>query len=37
MKPHERLSAAIRKGAAGGEPAIVAFLTAGFPEGKKFR
>lgn len=37
MKPHERLSAAIRAAAVGGEPAIVAFLTAGFPETQRFR
>ena len=37
MKPHDRLSAAIRAASADGGPAIVAFLTAGFPEAKKFR
>ena len=37
MKPHDRLSAAIRAASADGGPAIVAFLTAGVPEAKKFR
>jgi tryptophan synthase alpha chain len=31
------ISAAIRKGASGGEPALVAFLTAGFPSRERFR
>jgi len=37
IKPNERLSAAIRAAATRGEPAIVAFMTAGFPLAKKFR
>lgn len=37
MKPHDRLSAAIRTAAARGEPALVAFMTAGFPSAPKFR
>ena len=37
MKPHDRLSAAIRTASADGGTAIVAFLTAGFPEAQKFR
>ncbi len=37
MKPRERLSAAIREAAARGEPALVAFLTAGFPSAAHFR
>jgi tryptophan synthase alpha chain len=31
MKPHERIAGAIRTASAGGEPALVAYLTAGFP------
>jgi tryptophan synthase alpha chain len=37
IKPNERLSAAIRAAATRGEPAIVAFMTAGFPLAQKFR
>ena len=37
MKPHDRLSAAIRDAAARGGPALVAFMTAGFPSAPKFR
>lgn len=37
MKPRERISASIRAAAAAGEPALVAYLTAGFPERAKFR
>jgi len=39
MLPRERLSAALRTGAGAGagEPALVAFLTAGFPRRERFR
>jgi tryptophan synthase alpha chain len=37
VKPHDRLSAAIRDAATRGEPAIVAFMTAGFPSIARFR
>lgn len=37
MLPRERIAEAIRSGASGGEPALVAFLTAGFPQRAKFR
>jgi len=37
MLPRERIAAAIREAARGGEPALVAFLTAGFPQRAKFR
>jgi tryptophan synthase alpha chain len=37
MSPRERVSAAIRAGASGGEPALVAYLTAGFPQRERFR
>lgn len=37
IKPNERLSAAICAAATRGEPAIVAFMTAGFPLAQKFR
>jgi tryptophan synthase alpha chain len=37
MSPRERISAAIRAAAAHGEPAIVAYLTAGFPSRERFR
>ena len=41
MLPRERISAALRAGAGSvanaGEPALVAFLTAGFPRREKFR
>lgn len=36
-QPHERIAAAIRAANKGGEPAIVAYLTAGFPSAAKFR
>jgi tryptophan synthase alpha subunit len=35
--PRERISAALRAAAARGEPALVAFLTAGYPQKQKFR
>ena len=37
MKPRERIVDAVRRGAASGEPALVAFLTAGFPSAARFR
>lgn len=37
MAPSEQIARAIRDGAKGGEPALVAFLTAGFPQRSKFR
>ncbi|HEY4213102.1 MAG TPA: tryptophan synthase subunit alpha [Steroidobacteraceae bacterium] len=37
MSPSESIAAAIRTAAARGEPALVAFLTAGFPSREKFR
>jgi tryptophan synthase alpha chain len=37
MSPREAISAAIRTAAAKGEPALVAFLTAGYPSREKFR
>ncbi|NCW56141.1 MAG: tryptophan synthase subunit alpha [Gammaproteobacteria bacterium] len=37
VKPSEKLSTAIRDAAVRGEPAIVAFMTAGFPSAPKFR
>ena len=37
MLPRERIAEAIRKAASGGEPALVAFLTAGYPQRAKFR
>ncbi|MGO9802141.1 MAG: tryptophan synthase subunit alpha [Steroidobacteraceae bacterium] len=37
MSPRERISAAIRTAAAQGEPALVAYLTAGFPQRASFR
>ncbi len=37
MKPHARLSDAVRAAAARGEPALVAFMTAGFPSAAHFR
>ena len=37
MLPRERISAALRTGAGAGEPALVAFLTAGFPRRERFR
>ena len=36
MSPHERISRAIRAAAAKGEPALVAYLTAGFPRRARF-
>ena len=36
MSPHERITSAIRAAAAGGEPALVAYLTAGFPQRAQF-
>ncbi len=36
MQPHERISAAIRKRVEGGDPALVAFLTAGYPTAEGF-
>jgi tryptophan synthase alpha chain len=37
MSPREAISAAVRAAAAKGEPALVAFLTAGYPSRDKFR
>jgi len=37
MKPAESIGAAIRKASAEGEPALVAFLTAGYPSRERFR
>ena len=37
MLPHERIAAALRAGGRGGEPALVAFLTAGYPKRERFR
>ena len=37
MKPRERIEAAVRAAAASGEPALVAFLTAGYPAMERFR
>ncbi|EQD64347.1 tryptophan synthase subunit alpha, partial [mine drainage metagenome] len=37
MSAHERISAAIRTASAGGDPALVAYLTAGFPSRERFR
>ncbi len=37
MSPRERISAAIRAAAAQGEPALVAYLTAGYPHRETFR
>jgi tryptophan synthase alpha chain len=37
MLPRERIAAAIRAAAAPGEPALIAFLTAGFPRRAQFR
>lgn len=36
MSPRERITAAIRSAAASGEPALVAYLTAGFPARERF-
>ena len=37
MLPRERIAAAIRAGGGGEEPALVAFLTAGYPRRERFR
>jgi tryptophan synthase alpha chain len=37
MLPHQRISAALRAGGRAGEPALVAFLTAGYPQRERFR
>jgi tryptophan synthase alpha chain len=37
VSPREQVSAAIRTAAAGGEPALIAYLTAGFPSRERFR
>jgi len=37
MKSHERIAAAIRDAKTGGEPALVAYLTAGFPSRDGFK
>jgi tryptophan synthase alpha chain len=37
MIPRDRISTAIRSASKGGDPAIVAFLTAGFPRKDRFR
>lgn len=37
MKPSERLADAVRAASTRGEPAIVAFMTAGFPRKERFR
>ena len=37
MKPRERISQSIRAACAGGEPALVAYLTAGYPQRARFR
>ena len=37
MKPSERLADAVRAASTRGEPAIVAFMTAGFPHKEQFR
>ncbi len=37
MTPRDRISAAIRSASKSGDPAIVAFLTAGFPRKDRFR
>jgi tryptophan synthase alpha chain len=37
MLPHERIAAALRAGGRNGEPALVAFLTAGYPLRERFR
>ncbi|HUK01857.1 MAG TPA: tryptophan synthase subunit alpha [Steroidobacteraceae bacterium] len=36
LRPSDRISAAIRNAAARGEPAVVAYLTAGFPTRERF-
>ena len=37
MSPRDSISAAIRRTAAQGEPALVAYLTAGYPRREQFR
>src|SRR6266403_1801482 len=37
MSPRERITEAIRSAAAGGEPALLAYLTAGYPQRETFR
>jgi tryptophan synthase alpha chain len=37
VRPRERISHSIRAAAAGGEPALIAYLTAGFPIRERFR
>ncbi|HYX75343.1 MAG TPA: tryptophan synthase subunit alpha [Steroidobacteraceae bacterium] len=37
MSPRERISSTLRTAAARGEPALVAYLTAGFPRRERFR
>jgi tryptophan synthase alpha chain len=37
VSPRERITAAIRSGATGGKPALVAYITAGFPSRETFR
>jgi len=37
MKPHEQISAAIRAAAAEGRTALVAYITAGYPQKDRFR
>jgi tryptophan synthase alpha chain len=37
MKPRDRISAAIRSASSGGDPALVGFLTAGYPRKESFR
>jgi tryptophan synthase alpha chain len=37
VSPREHISQAIRAAAAGGDPALVAYLTAGFPQRNRFR
>ena len=36
MAPHESITGAIRASVAAGRPALVAFMTAGFPESERF-
>src|SRR5205823_6963328 len=37
LSPRERIAHAIKSAAASGEPALVAYLTAGYPQREKFR
>ncbi|MFT3906575.1 MAG: tryptophan synthase subunit alpha [Steroidobacteraceae bacterium] len=37
MLPHERICAALRNAASSGEPGLVGFMTAGYPQREKFR